>query len=361
MKIKKFVGETSHEAMKKLKYELGSDAVVLTTKSIRRKGLFKYFKKPIIEITAAYEEKDILRKKTNNLSENKANQINKELLEIKESIKNIPFNNSKYEFSSLALKRYNDILISNGVNYKVSFNILKKIEEDIDLENKDENTIERIVKYTILEVLGNPRHISFGNQQKIYYFIGATGVGKTTTLAKIASSLVLEDGRNIGLITSDTYRIAAVEQLKTYSNILQLPLEIAYNKDDMIKAINKFKNKDIILVDTAGRNHNDKEQIKELNNILNSSKNKEIFLLISSNLDYELMKKLLKKYDFLEDFSLIITKIDEAENYGSLLNVKYLTERELSYYTIGQNVPDDIRVIDAEKIVEKLIGENKDE
>lgn len=364
MKIERFIGDTSHEAMQKLKYKLGPDAVVLSTKSIRRKGILKYFKKPLIEITAAYEEKDILRNNFNDLSNNKTsqiNQINKDLLEIKESIKNIPFKNSKNELLSLNLKRYNNILISNGVNPKVSFKILKKIEEDINLNSKDDKTIESIVKYTISEILGNPRQITFDKQQKTYFFVGATGVGKTTTLAKIASRLLLEEGKNIGLITSDTYRIAAVEQLKIYSNILQLPLEIAYNKDDMITAINKFKNKDIILVDTAGRNHNDSKQIDELKSILSSSHNKEIFLLISGNLNYELLEILLNKYNFLEDYKLILTKIDETEKYGSFLNAKYLTDKELSYYTIGQNVPDDIRIVNIKKIVEKLIEENKNE
>lgn len=361
MKIKKYIGSTSHEAMQKLKSELGPNAVVLSTKTTRGKGIFKYFRKPLIEITAAYEEEDVLGRDINNLNNGNIHQINKELLEIKESIKNIPLNTREYEFSSSTLKRYNDILISSGVNSKVSFEILKKIEKDIDLDTKDEETIKKIIKYTLREILGNPKPILFSNEKKVYYFVGATGVGKTTTLAKVASNLVLEEKRNIGLITSDTYRIAAVEQLKTYSKILQLPLEIAYNKNDMIKALDKFKEKDIVLVDTAGRNHNDIEQINELNNILSSSEDKEIFLLISGNLDYELLETLIEKYDFLENFNLIVTKIDESGNYGNILNAKYLTEKELSYYTIGQNVPDDIKIVDVEEIVEKLVEEKKDE
>lgn len=361
MKIRKYIGDTSHEAMRKLKMELGPDAVILSTKTIRRKGLFKYFKKPLVEITAAYEEKDILRRNNNTLNDNKINSINKELLEIKDLVKNMNLSKEEYDFSSPDLKVYNNILVENGVSPKVSFEILKKIEEDIDLSKKGNEVIKNIVKYTICEILGNPKAISLKKEQKIYFFIGATGVGKTTTLAKIASKLVLDEEKNIGLITSDTYRIAAVEQLKIYSNILQLPLEIAYNKDDMIKALNKFNNKDIILVDTAGRNHNDLEQIEELDSILSSAYTKEIFLLISGNLDYNLLETLVDRYSFLEDFNLIITKIDEVGNYGSLLNAKYLTKKNLSYYTVGQNVPDDIRVVNVEEIAQKLIEENKNE
>ncbi len=361
MRIKKYIGNTSHEAMTELKNELGRDAVVLSTKSIRRKGIFKYLKKPLIEITAAYEEKDIFSRNNNRQNNDSLTHINNELIKIKESINNIPLHKEKYELTSSALREYNKILINNGVNPKVSYEVLKKIEEDIDLSNKDENTINEIVKYTLSEILGVPKPISFGKEQKIYFFIGPTGVGKTTTLAKIASNLVLNERVDIGLITSDTYRIAAVEQLRIYSNILQLPLEIAYNKDETIKAINKFKNKDIILIDTSGRNHNDLKQIQELNSILDSSDNKESFLLISANLDFNLLENLINKYEFLEDFNLIITKIDESKNYGSFLNVKYLTQQKLSYYTVGQNVPDDIRLVNIEEMVDSLLEENNDE
>ena len=126
----------------------------------------------------------------------------------------------------------------------------------------------------------------------------------------------------------------------------------------MTMALNHFKDKDIIFVDTAGRNHNSFEQIEELKDIINTSNNKEIFLLINATIDFKALKSLISKYDFLDDFKLIVTKIDEAENYGNLLNIKYITNKELSYYTTGQNVPDDIKIVNIEDIVGKLIEEN---
>ncbi|HAE91102.1 MAG TPA: flagellar biosynthesis protein FlhF, partial [Tissierella sp.] len=190
---------------------------------------------------------------------------------------------------------------------------------------------------------------------------GPTGVGKTTTLAKIAANFVLKNKYDIGLITSDTYRIAAVEQLKTYSDILQLPLKIAYNKKEMIDAIDYFSSKDIILVDTAGRNHNDIEQLQQLKDILYTTKSKEIYLLVNANIGCRALKTLIEKYAFLEDYRIIITKVDEAESYGNILNIKYITNKQLSYFTIGQNVPDDIETINVENIAEKLIEENKND
>ena len=235
------------------------------------------------------------------------------------------------------------------------------MEKEVNLSGKDRNTIKKILNFSLVEVLGNPHPIEVDESQKIVFFVGPTGVGKTTTLAKVAASFVLKDEYKIGLITSDTYRIAAVEQLKTYSDILQLPLEIAYDKTDMEKAIYNFKDKDIIFIDTAGRNHNDIEQIQELKHTIDTTKVKDIFLLINANIDWNVLNTLISKYNFLDNYRLIITKIDEAENYGNIFNIRYITNKELSYLTTGQNVPDDIQIIDVDHIADKLIEEKDNE
>jgi flagellar biosynthesis protein FlhF len=357
MKIKKYIGQTAHEAMLKLKMELGPDAVVLSTKTIRARGFLGFLKKPLIEITAAFEEKDLLKVRTTNHYESKLNNINEELIELKNIIKNIPVSKNESDDFIPIMDKWNKRLISNGVDPHISTKLLKEIEEQFNIKEKDSETIKKIIKYSLSEILGNPQSIQINEKQKIIYFIGPTGVGKTTTLAKIAANLVLENKYDIGLITSDTYRIAAVEQLKIYSEILQLPLEIAYNSEDMIKSLEIFNTKDVIFVDTAGRNHNDYMQLEELKKIMNPIENKEVFLLINATIDFRVLNNLLDKYDFIDNFKLIITKIDESENYGNILNIKYYSNKELSYYTIGQNVPDDIKVVSVEDIVEKLIEE----
>lgn len=361
MKIKKYIGQTTHEAMSKLKIELGPDAVILNTKTIRQKGLFGYFRKPLIEITAAYEEKDLLRKKFANPYEDKLKSINEELTELKELMMKTSIDKRKDTDIPSTLLRFHDLMLNNGVNPKVSSSLLKEISKGVNLEEKDINTVTNIVRFGLAEALGTPEPITIGREQKIIFFVGPTGVGKTTTLAKITADFVIKNKYDIGLITSDIYRIAAVEQLKIYSEILQLPLEIAYNKDDILRAINNFKDKDIILVDTAGRNHNDLNQIEELKDILNITTVKEVFLLISAATDYKLLRSLVEKYNFLNDYKIIITKIDEVESYGSILNIRHITKKQLSYYTTGQNVPDDIQLIDVESIVNKLIGENSND
>ncbi|WP_244969122.1 flagellar biosynthesis protein FlhF [Tissierella praeacuta] len=361
MKIKKYIGKTAHEAMLKLKMELGSDAIVLNTKTIRHKGLFGYFKKPLVEITAAFEEKSLVDKNLTNYYESKLNDINQEIVELKKIMMNFPVNKLEEEILPPILNRFHSILIENGVDSKISIELLKKIENQIDIDGKDYDTIRNIIKYNLIENLGSPKPITLENNQKTIFFIGPTGVGKTTTLAKIAANFVLKNKYDIGLITSDTYRIAAVEQLKTYSDILQLPLKIAYNKKEMIDAIDYFSSKDIILVDTAGRNHNDIEQLQQLKDILYTTKSKEIYLLVNANIGCRALKTLIEKYAFLEDYRIIITKVDETESYGNILNIKYITNKQLSYFTIGQNVPDDIETINVENIAEKLIEENKND
>lgn len=358
MKIKKFYGTSAHEAMLKMKKELGPDALILNTKTIRKKGLFGLFKKPKIEITAAYEEKDIFH--INNPNDN-LNKINKELENLKKMMAEISSNVVAVKESEVHenLEFFRGKLIENGVNYYIATSILKGLGEQINLEDKDEKDIRNIVKYTLMEYLGDAKPLDLSKtNQKIIFFIGPTGVGKTTTLAKIAAQLVMENQYNVGLITSDTYRIAAVEQLKTYSDILKLPLEIIYDEKDMFKALVNFREKDIILVDTAGKNHKDVNEKDEILNIMKSIKNKETYLVISGTTNYNTLKSIIDHYDFIEDYSIIFTKIDEADGYGNILNAKFLTKKPISYITTGQNVPDDIEVFDKDKVVSWLIGEN---
>ncbi|NLK43099.1 MAG: flagellar biosynthesis protein FlhF [Tissierellia bacterium] len=359
MKVKKYVGQTAHEAMLKLKNELGPDAVILNTKTIRDKGLFGMFKKPLVEITAAYEDKDLISKNSRQTSyDNKLIDINQELKELKNIVLSLSNRKLTSEEFSPRLNNFHNIMIKNGVNPLISSRILNEIEEDVSLESKDNSTIRKILKYTLTEKLGNPKIINIDKKPKTIFFVGSTGVGKTTTLAKIAANFVLENKYDIGLITLDTYRIAAVDQLKVYAEILKLPLEVAYNKEDLIKSLNKLGQKDIILIDTAGRSHNNLKQIEELKEILNLVEEKEVYLLLDSTVDYGVLNSIINCYSFLNDYKLIVTKVDEAKNYGTFVNIKYLTDKEFSYFTIGQNVPEDIKIVNIQEIVEKILEES---
>ena len=361
MKVKKYIGSTAHEAMTNMKKELGPEAIILNTRTVKDRGFKGLFKKPMVEITAAFEDKDILMVRAP--KDYKYEKINYELKTLKTMMEEISANvvekNLKFPPE---LEEYRIKLVENGVEYSIATSILRNLSEQINFTNKDDESIKNIVKYTLMEYIGEVHPLSIENNcQKLIFFFGPTGVGKTTTLAKVAAQLVMGKKYDIGLITSDTYRIAAVEQLRTYSDILQLPLEVVYNQEDMYKTLVTYKEKDIIFVDTAGRSHKEVDKEDEIYNIINSIKNKEAYLVLSGATNYKTLKSIIDHYSFIEDYKIIFTKLDETEGFGNILNVKFITKNPVSYITTGQNVPDDIEVLDKDKVASRLIGENLNE
>lgn len=355
MKVKKYVGANTQEVMNKVKKELGQEAIILNTRVIKQKGFFNLFKKPLVEITAAVDDKFI---KPKNESEN-INKINNELKKLRFLVEEATLNaNNDNQAFNGDLETYRDKLISNGVEYKIATSILSKINEQIDLTEKSKEEIQKIICYNIKEQLGKVEPLDLTNTPKTIFFLGPTGVGKTTTLAKIAAQLVIKGNYKIGLITADTYRIAAVDQLRTYSEILKLPLKIIYKPDEMYKAMAEFNDKDIILIDTAGRSHKDIKLINETKELINGVKNKEIYLVLSVATDSITLNSIVEQYNFINQYKVIFTKLDEAEAYGNILNTIYNHKCTLSYFTTGQDVPDDIKIANTDEIVKHLIGEN---
>ncbi len=196
-----------------------------------------------------------------------------------------------------------------------------------------------------------------GKKPRTVALIGATGVGKTTTLAKIAARLVLEKGVKAALITADTYRISAVEQLKTYSDIIGLPLEIVYTPDELRVAIHKHRDKDIILIDTAGRSQHNAYQMKELQEFLAVAPDIEKHLVLSSTTKNKDAAEILKKFSVCKPGRVIFTKADETSSLGLIVNLLYHQDIALSFLTDGQSVPDDIVPATAESLAGLLLRE----
>lgn len=195
----------------------------------------------------------------------------------------------------------------------------------------------------------------YSDKPKIVALIGPTGVGKTTTLAKIAAKFVLEEGAKVALITADTYRISAVEQLKTYSDILGLPLEIVYNPQALQEAIEKHKDKQLILLDTAGRSQYNAYQMKELSELLNIDADIEKHLVMSATTKTSDGLELLDNFSLCKPDRVIFTKVDETKTHGIILNILHRRKAALSYLTNGQSVPDDIEPASIEKLAELLL------
>lgn len=377
MKIKRYIGNSIQEVMGKVKKELGSDAVILHTRNIKQSGLLGFFKKNLIEVVAALEEKklepesdsivsngstdDIRNNRTgekNNLLKTNSELAN-EIKKIRNMVETVvnSIDTKKSELPEELLK-FLDSLASNGVNRDVAFHILDKINQQINLTNKDIKQVQEIILYSLKEYLGEASPITYDGKQKIIFFIGPTGVGKTTTLAKIAANFSINMNYDVGLITADTYRIAAVEQLKVYSEIMNIPIKVVYEIEDIYKSLSNFKDKDIILVDTAGRNHKNDRQMNELKELIESVNNKEIHLVINAATDFETIRGVLDRYGFIKDLKIIFSKIDEANSLGNILNIKFYYDNKISYLTTGQNVPDDIEIPNMEKLSKRLIGES---
>jgi len=225
-----------------------------------------------------------------------------------------------------------------------------EILEDKDSE-KAHRSLEKFLKKTIRVASGITL---YSDKPKIVALVGPTGVGKTTTLAKIAAKFVLEKGVSAALIT-DTYRISAVEQLKTYSDILGLPIEIVYSPEALQQAIEKHSDKQLILIDTAGRSQYNEFQMKELMGLLKANKDIEKHLVLSSTTKNRDAEEILNRFMPCQPERVIFTKTDETSSLGLIMNLLYKKKIALSYVTNGQSVPDDITPASYTKLVEMLL------
>ena len=186
--------------------------------------------------------------------------------------------------------------------------------------------------------------------------IGPTGVGKTTTLAKLAASFKLRHQRNVGLVTCDTYRIAAVDQLRTYAGIIGLPLEIALTPAEMNRAVERLSDCDVVLIDTPGRGPNDTGRLRELQQVLAAADPHEVHLVLASTASERVLLREAEAFSEVGADRIVLTKLDEAVSFGVLVNVMQSVGKELSFITTGQEVPDHIEAGRSRRLAELVLG-----
>lgn len=389
MIIKKFQGKTETEAILAAKEEMGSHAVVMNIKKITPKGITRFFKKELVEVTAALEERDsqneyysqkekktdlaerdyiidTSKKEESSAIEEKLNNLHSmlemQLKNEKQSKDSYKSNDTEENDNIQYLKMIYNQLIQNEVEEVFANQIIGEVEKSLKKDSSLDVIISAVYQKIILK-LGQPQPINYeSKKKKLIFFVGPTGVGKTTTIAKIASYIKLEKKLQATLITADTYRIAAVEQLRTYANILDIQLNVIYTKTELSQVINSFENKDIILVDTAGRSHKNAKHFDEMIQLIQDVDvdeevyEKEIFLVLSTTTKYRDLVAICKSYEKLGKTKLIFSKTDETMDVGNILNISMLTANPLSYITFGQNVPDDIKVVDVQWVAKQLLG-----
>ena len=248
-------------------------------------------------------------------------------------------------------------LLENDVHEEFAHKLAKEAAEII---HKQEAPAREVMEQLVRQAIGEPSPLKLKKfKRSVVILLGPTGVGKTTTLAKLAAIFQLNHHAKVGVITTDTYRIAAVEQLKTYAEILDIPLSIVYSPSDISEALREHEDKDVVLVDTAGRSPNDQSLETEVTELIRHSDCDEVHLVVSATTGFTGLLNILNTYSFLRDYKILFTKLDETPSWGVLLNTKFLTDKPISYLAVGQNVPDDIEVMTPRKITDRLLGPEK--
>lgn len=281
----------------------------------------------------------------------KIKELEDELAQMRQMLRQVMSQSERGEITTLK-----DLLKAHELRDDVMQDIIRKIPPATLMLSKDDPEAAKGLSEYLHSVLKTGDGIGLRDgRPKIVALIGTTGVGKTTTIAKIAAKFVLERGVSVALVTADTYRISAVDQLKTYSDIIGLPLEIVYSPAELAPALKKHKNKKLILIDTAGRSQNNEYQMNELREFLAVDPSIEKHLVLSATTKERDAEAILARFADCRPDRLLFTKTDETESIGAIVNLLFDKRIALSYITTGQSVPDDIEPAKPEALARLLL------
>jgi flagellar biosynthesis protein FlhF len=376
MKTKRIAAPTMNEALKKVKKELGPDAVILYTKKVTRSKWLPPFRKEFVEVVAAldevnklnesfYEEKDAHEhpgESSHPLSVRYSEQVSRTV----PPEPSLPLQKERGKGSELSenealipepIREIHSKLVEEDLNPKILDQLVQLLLKewyvnDMSLTNEH---LKRIVSDFFEKQFQSVTFSGRHPKTKLITLIGPTGVGKTTTAAKIASKVVLEEEKTVAFITTDTYRMAAVDQLKTYAKILNVPISVVYTKEDFQEALDTLKDYDLIIVDSAGRNYQQKKYVNELLQLIPFKEEMETYLVLSATSKLNDLKQITSQFSTLPISSYLFTKLDETLSIGNVGQLLLEYPHGVAYFTNGQDVPDDIMMADRTAFIEQMV------
>lgn len=381
MRVRRFVGDNVAETMGKVKKELGSEAVILQTREFREGGFMGLFGKMRVEVTAAIEEKPVAAQSTpisNYIHKNeeakppkigpvsdakeKPGDLQEEIIAMRRMLENM---NKHIEGLGtekcvwpLILQKWADHLQDRGIRENLVKLLISHVQQTLPPEEwVDNSQVYARLETNVRQICGQIGLIQPGiDKPRIVALIGATGVGKTTTIGKLAAGFSIVDKRKVALITADTYRVAAVEQLKTFGEIIGVPVEVAMTPNGLREALKLHADKELIFIDTAGRSPHHDLHMSELRAFLDQAQPDFTMLVLSATTQFSDQLRIYQRFEGLTTH-LIFTKLDEAGSAGSLLNLLGQTTLPTAYLTNGQSVPDDIEAATPNRIARYVLGE----
>lgn len=378
MRVRRFIGDNVAETMGKVKRELGSEAVILQTREFNEGGFFGLFGKMKVEITAAIEENPVAVPKVlptdyradlqkvmafpGKTESDSAADLQAELksmrLMLEKMNRHIDGSGEGKSVWPQPLQRWADHLQARGVNEPMVKRLLLNVQQTLSpSEWADDCQVFARLEANIRQTCGQIGLIQPGlDKPRIVALIGPTGVGKTTTIGKLAAGFSIVDKRRVALITADTYRVAAVEQLKTFGEIIGVPVEVVMTPSGLSEALQRHADKELIFIDTAGRSPHHELHMAELQAFLSEAQPDFTMLVMSATTQSSDQLRICQRFEGLATH-FIFTKLDETGNAGSLLNLLGQTTLPTAYLTNGQNVPDDIEAATPYRLARYVLGE----
>ena len=374
MKIRRYVAASLTEVKDQIKKDLGENAVILSSRQTKRSGILGWFGKYFVEVTAAVDEPELAEAESAVTAVHSSAPLGgsdrvpwevfqKDLAETKRLMQSLTrkLDETKVIVEYPAqLAAIFDRLKCAEVEEQLAYDVTDQVREGLTArEMEDANKVLRRTQNILTNLLDRYIRKPLPKQSgpQIICLVGPTGVGKTTTIAKLAAQAVLVGKKKVALVTFDTYRIAAVDQLKTYGEILGIPVEIAFSPTEIRQTLDRLRNYDMVFVDTVGRSQQNAMQLLEIKAFIDAVEADEVYLVQSATTSYDVMVEVTKSYLQAKPTALLFTKLDEARVYGPLFNLLLETGLPMAYLTNGQNVPDDIITPRAIDVVDLLLRE----